>query len=92
MKSDSTVIFDPDGNILPCNEFVNHPFAKFGQDYNTAEELDAIWKSEDHVELIEASNWIPIKKCLTCPKWTICGGGCIIKWMYFHPTDFLPFD
>jgi len=74
------LIFDQEGNILPCNHFPLHPLCKFLRDFNNAETFQNLWKGTDVQKFRMLTRRYPSKKCQKCSNWDICGGGCFVKW------------
>lgn len=85
----SGLIFTPDGSVILCNHFSSFPIAKYGVDFNTAEEFTAFWNSEQVKEVRSRVTTYPHPKCRDCTDWDICGGGCFVKWLQWDPNDYI---
>lgn len=82
----SGIIFDSNFNILPCNHFVNHPL-------NTKRivdtELISFWNSKTCGDFRKIINTYPHELCQNCSKWSICGGGCFLRWLSSDPNSYI---
>ena len=74
--------FDPDGYLLPCNHFVDLNMGKFGDDFSTADEFRELLRSPQNQAFYDMVNMAPCHECSQCEKWSKCGGGCRIFWLY----------
>lgn len=89
IPSGSGLVFDNEGNILPCNHFPSYPLGKFGVEFTDRDSFLEFWSSEGVREFRKACQRYPHKKCKSCEEWDICGGGCILKWLHYNPADFI---
>lgn len=89
------VVFDPDGNILPCTHFSEAPIISNTMSSNGGfilkEKFFEIWEnSQNVVGKFRASLWrYPAHKCANCEYWGGCIGGCPLLWSYFNPLSFV---
>ena len=86
----NSVIFDPDGQILPCNHFITQPIGKYGVDFRTAKEY-LNW----HRDYATSRNFIvsssaPCERCGNCERWEKCGAGCRLFWLFEGEKVLLP--
>ena len=77
------IIFDTNGNLLPCNAMYNHPIGKYGFDFTNGEELKKYLSNNKICKVYERLSSAPSKKCVDCDKWELCGGGCISNWCHY---------
>lgn len=89
------VVFDPDGNILPCTHFSEKPLFRntigVNKGFSLKEEFYRIWNSQKSVAgIFRSTLWrYPAKSCAKCKYWGACVGGCPLLWTYFDPTVFI---
>lgn len=89
------VVFDPEGNILPCTHFSEMPLIEntMGDDghFKLKEDFYKIWDDcSSVVGKFRAALWrYPAKKCERCEYWGGCVGGCPLLWTYFDPVAFI---
>lgn len=83
----SGIIFDPSLNVLPCNHFVDLPFCK--KNIGSVKDIFQLWNSPEVVEFRKTITTYPTHKCSLCEMWDICGGGCITRWFYIDPNDYI---
>jgi len=74
------VVFDPAGNVLPCNHFVGFPLGKYGVDFKTSEEF-LMWR-ESQGDFYKKTMSAPCEECGKCNRWYKCGAGCRLWWLY----------
>lgn len=86
----SALIFDETGQILPCNHMTGLPIGKWGQDFKNSNEFLQYWNSHDLIDFRSSCSCYPAKSCVECGYWDKCGGGCMIKWLYWKPDDYIP--
>lgn len=86
----SSIIFDPDGQVLPCNHLITHPIGKYKVDFTTAEEYLTWYKSYASSESFIISSSAPCEKCVNCERWTKCGAGCRLFWLFQGEKVLLP--
>lgn len=83
------VVFEANGNVLPCTHFVGHPLLNLKTlEIQTAEEFVELWYSESglHGTFHEALWKYPHSKCQKdCRYWGECVGGCPFLWVHFDP-------
>jgi len=84
------IVFDTEGQVLPCNHFVTQPLGKFGMDFNTPNEF-LKWRKNGMRQLFQIAGCAPDERCVTCDKWSRCGAGCRIFWLYRGANELLPF-
>lgn len=80
------IVFDTDFNILPCNHFVDHPLNSQKIDVN---DIVKFWNSEECDNFRKTIKTYPSMKCENCDKWSICGGGCILRWLNQDPNNII---
>lgn len=90
MKCDRRIVFDPEGFVLPCNHFVTYPIGKYGEDFNNPPEFVSWKKSEEIKKFYQVTKSAPGEKCANCDKWSKCGAGCRLYWLYSGADKLLP--
>jgi len=90
LRCDRRIVFDPDGFVLPCNHFIANPLGKYGDDFQNAQEfLD--WKQSEGVRnFYQMTKMAPGERCARCDKWSKCGAGCRLYWLYKESDKLLP--
>jgi len=76
------IAFDPEGRILPCNHFVDYYFGQYGKEFNDIEGFSKIFENKDIQEFYDLIKLAPCQQCAECDRWSKCGGGCRIFWLY----------
>lgn len=83
------LIFDTEGNVLPCNHFVDFSLGKYGIDFSDVQSFKEFWESTGMIESRHSLIKYPTQKCSTCEDWSNCGGGCVVKWLHWKPEEFI---
>jgi radical SAM protein with 4Fe4S-binding SPASM domain len=84
------IIFDPNGRVIPCNHMIYHPLGEYRKDFFTSDELRE-WRESSQIQrFYDIACAPPILRCKECPKWTSCGAGCRIFWLYQGADKLLP--
>jgi radical SAM protein with 4Fe4S-binding SPASM domain len=82
----SGVVFDTNGDILPCNSMLEFSIGRYGVDFNDAESLKQHLNSQalcdQYAELLR----YPSSVCEECRINHLCRGGCIINWTVLNPA------
>jgi radical SAM protein with 4Fe4S-binding SPASM domain len=89
VPSGSAIILDQSGRILPCCHMSNVFLGKFGVDFNDRFTFERFWNNAVINEFRCQCQLFPHDICSECDEWSICGGGCLINWMYWSPCDFI---
>lgn len=84
------LVFTPEGFVIPCNHFAPFPVGQFGVDFHNSEEFKTFWKGKDMSAIRARASTYPHERCQCCSDWNICGGGCMVKWLYWDPKSFIP--
>ena len=79
----SGLIFNTNGDLLPCNALHNYPIGKFGVDFTTSYDLKKFINSNTTCEFYKHLSSVPSEKCFKCDKWEFCGGGCLSNWFHY---------
>lgn len=87
---ESGLAFDPEGRILPCNHFVDYYLAQYGKDFKTVVEFNRLFEVEETQQFYKVIKQAPCQKCAECDRWSKCGGGCRIFWLYQGAEKLLP--
>ncbi len=81
------LIFNTNGDLLACNQICQDPLAQFDKDFNSAESLKSLLKSDNIVNFYKMIASYPHEKCSGCKDWKYCGGGCRVNWLYKNMLD-----
>jgi len=84
------VVFDLEGNVLPCNHFIAYTMGRYGVDFTTPEEFLHWRQSGEVAKFYQTTRLAPGKRCAKCDKWSKCGAGCRLYWLYRGPNELLP--
>lgn len=66
--------------VIACNQLDSYKLGVFEQNFNSYEEMCRIWNSDNIINYFDILAGYPMKKCITCNWWKICGGGCVLNW------------
>jgi radical SAM protein with 4Fe4S-binding SPASM domain len=83
------LIFDPDGNLIPCNIFTEYPLGKINSDFRDAQSLREFLRGKEVKGFYETASRLPSELCQNCAEWRFCCGGCIMRWLAFNPSDYI---
>lgn len=86
----NSVIFDPDGQILPCNHFITQPIGKYRVDFETPEEYLNWHRNYATSRNFIVSSSAPCERCGNCERWKKCGAGCRLFWLFQGEKALLP--
>jgi radical SAM protein with 4Fe4S-binding SPASM domain len=90
LLSGKSIIFDPDGKVLPCNHLITCPLGQYGVDFATAKEYLAWREYYMNSEDFKISSSAPSERCAQCQKWEKCGAGCRLFWLFKGEDILLP--
>lgn len=76
----SGLIFDSQGNLIPCNAMSEIKLGKLNVDFSTAKELLNYTETEAFKKVYSKLCGLPDKECLNCRELAYCGGGCVCQW------------
>ncbi len=82
LLSGKSLIFDPDGRVLPCNHLVTCHLGQYGVNFTTAKEYLAWYGDYVKSEDFKISSSAPSERCANCEKWEKCGAGCRLFWLF----------
>jgi len=60
------VVFDLDGNVLPCNHFIAYAMGKYGKDFTTPEEFLSWRQSGEVAKFYQMAKLAPGERCAKC--------------------------
>lgn len=89
LQSGRGIIFDVDFNVLPCNHFIGFPFTKKPLLLDNEKEIEELWDSKEVNEFRNKVKCYPSDVCCSCDMWDICGGGCVTRWLYENPNEYI---
>lgn len=90
LLSGKSIIFDPDGKVLPCNHLITCSLGQYGVDFKTADEYLMWYKGYTDSEDFKVSSSAPSERCVKCEKWEKCGAGCRLFWLFKGKESLLP--
>ena len=79
----SGLVFDTNGDILLCNAMYDYPVGHLDVDFSNGEELKQFLAQDQIGEIYDRLAAVPSKRCLDCPQWSFCGGGCVSNWSHY---------
>jgi radical SAM protein with 4Fe4S-binding SPASM domain len=85
----SGLVFEPNGNVLPCTHFVGNPLFNWKeQGVTISEGFAQLWYGEYGIHgTFRKEIWrYPHKNCRGCRHWGKCVGGCPFLWTHFDPS------
>lgn len=81
----SGIVFDTNGDLLPCNAMIGNHIAKYGTDFLDGSSLLRHLNSDKLINDYRSLLRYPSEECSSC-KWNRrCKGGCILNWAVFTP-------
>lgn len=89
LQHQSGGIIDTDGSLLLCNSMFDFPVGRYGQDFESAESLSAFFGSERVKNCFAQVKAYPSKKCINCPVFEDCAGGCPLLWTTYSPDSII---
>lgn len=84
------VIFDVNGQVALCNSLFDFPVGKYGVDFSDEKSLVSLMNSQKTIEMYDKLTAYPSSKCISCPRWNVCAGGCPLYWTYLDPEKVIP--
>ena len=90
LLSGKSIIFDPDGRVLPCNHLVTCPLGQYGVNFTTTKEYLTWYGDYINSEDFKISSSAPSERCANCEKWEKCGAGCRLFWLFKGEDLLLP--
>lgn len=90
LLSGKSIIFDPDGNVLPCNHLTTCFLGQYGVNFTTANEYLTWYGDYIKSEGFKISSSAPSERCADCKKWEKCGAGCRLFWLFKGKDALLP--
>lgn len=91
ISSGSGVLFNKEGELIPCNHMadkVTLPKDQIQEVIQTGR-FDEFWNS-DHMKTLRATTSVyRSDHCRTCGWFNMCGGGCSLFWTHFDPRQYI---
>ena len=81
------LVFDTDGNIIPCNAMTDIKLGKLNEDFFDAETLVDHLKKPKIDDIFRELRCVPDFSCLKCKALSNCGGGCVCHWTKYSFGD-----
>ncbi|MBL7969641.1 MAG: radical SAM protein [Prolixibacteraceae bacterium] len=85
----SGIIFDTDGKVILCNFLFDYPIGTYNEDFNDHKSLLDLLNSDKILDYYDRINSYPSHKCIGCPKYSICSGGCPLNWAVNNPEEII---
>ena len=79
----SGIIFDTNGNLIPCNALYDFVIGEYGKDFENSDSLQEYLNSNDICDFYKKISTYPSEECIDCRNWDVCGGGCISNWLNY---------
>lgn len=90
LQQRSGLIFGTNGDLFVCNSLFDFPIGKYGNDFVDKNTLLEFLNSEEVVKIYDKLTSYPSQKCIKCPKYNFCGGGCPLFWSTYNPEKIIP--
>ncbi len=87
LRQKSGLIFGVSGEVIMCNNLFDFPVGKFGEDFSSVDELLDFLNSPLIAGYYDRLNNYPSKKCISCKRFSGCGGGCPMFWSYYNADE-----
>lgn len=83
------LIFDPHGNLIPCNAMPSIKMGCLNVDFSTSEELMRYVRKKEIVSVYNQLCSVPDEKCIDCNMYPDCGGGCVCQWTKYSFAELM---
>lgn len=80
------LIFSMHGEVIMCNSLLEYPIGAYEKDFSTKDELFAFLNTTRISGYYDRVNNYPSEKCISCKRYSSCGGGCPMLWA-FHDAQ-----
>ncbi|MBU1413956.1 SPASM domain-containing protein, partial [Myxococcota bacterium] len=87
LRHKTGLIFGVDGEVIVCNTLYDYPIGKFGKDFTTKNGLMKFLNSPTISGYYDKLNNYPSEKCISCKRYSTCGGGCPMFWSYYKADE-----
>ena len=84
------VIFDVNGQVALCNSLFDFPMGRYEYDFSDKNTLISLMNNQKTSEMYDKLTSYPSFKCVSCPMWSVCAGGCPLYWTYLDPEKIIP--
>ena len=81
------LLFDTQGNLIPCNAMYPIKLGTIGKDFTNFNSLNYYLATENIVKQYNTLRGVADPKCLECNLRNFCGGGCSNFWTNFSMQD-----
>jgi radical SAM protein with 4Fe4S-binding SPASM domain len=75
---------------MMCNGLFSYPIGSLGKDFTDAKTFIEFINRPEVNSYYETIRSYPSRKCIHCPMWTKCGGGCPLLWAVYKADDVIP--
>lgn len=76
----SGLIFDSQGNLIPCNAMTEIKIGKIDEDFTDFSTFLQHIEKKEFKGVYDTLTGLPSEKCLQCKWLPYCGGGCVCQW------------
>ena len=80
LHDNTSITFDTDGSLIPCNTIHNIKVGKICADFNTLDEYLAFENSEKYLDIYKKLRGYPSVECFECKYFKFCQGRCVCNW------------
>ncbi len=89
LQTESGLLFDTFGNIIPCNAMYDIKLGKYGIDFTDGNSLIQYIENDKIRKLYRRFCGLPSTKCINCKKVLYCGGGCVCQWTNYSYDELM---
>ena len=85
VMTNTGIIFDTDGHIIPCNSLPDIKLGKFGVDFTDKQSFYEFVQNEIYPTFFDKIIEYPTNSCVNCDEFSPCAGGCPLRWFALNP-------
>lgn len=87
VHTNSMIVFDTDGALIPCNTIHQIKIGKLGEDFSSFKDYLNFIKSKKYYDIYSKLRGIPAESCLKCKLFANCQGRCVCNWTNYSFVD-----
>lgn len=80
VHTNDSLVFDTEGNLIPCNTIHQIAVGKIGVDFSNFDEYKNFINTDKFIALYKQLNGYPDNKCKNCKLYINCRGRCVCNW------------
>lgn len=84
------IVIECDGTLSICNGLFDFPIGKYQTDYHDSQSLIELLNSREVNNYYQEITRYPSNICSECVWYSMCGGGCPLRWTIYDPNQLLP--